>query len=75
MNTSSTTSEAQLSARIRSTFSSRIAVQCVYGARETVTIEILEWGSPQESLEILMYRRKNRPAREMVARLLVQNAT
>jgi hypothetical protein len=31
----------------------------------------LEWGSPQESLEILM----SRPARKMVERLLVQDAT
>ena len=45
-----------------------------WGVRD-VTIEILEWGSPEESLEILMDRRKSRPARKMVARLLVQNAT
>ena len=45
-----------------------------WGVRD-VTIEILEWGSPQESLEILMSRRKSRPARKMVERLLVQNAT
>jgi 3D domain-containing protein len=38
---------------------------------QDVTIEILEWGSPQESLEILM----SRPARKMVERLLVQDAT
>ena len=44
-----------------------------WGVRE-VTIEILEWGSPDESLEIL-YRRKSRPARKMVERLLIQNAT
>ena len=42
---------------------------------QDVTIEILEWGSPEESLEILMDRGKSRPARQMVARLLVQNAT
>jgi len=45
-----------------------------WGVRD-VTIEILEWGSPEESLEILMSRRKSRPARKMVERLLVQNAT
>jgi hypothetical protein len=44
------------------------------GVRE-VTIEILEWGSLEESLEILMDRRKSRPAGNMVERLLVQNAT
>ena len=43
-----------------------------WGIRE-VTIEILEWGSPEESLEVL-YRRKSRPARKVVERLLVQNA-
>ena len=42
---------------------------------QDVTIEILEWGSPQESLEILMSRRKSRPARKMVERLLIQDAT
>jgi hypothetical protein len=31
--------------------------------------------SPQESLEILMSRRKSRPARKMVERLLIQDAT
>ena len=45
-----------------------------WGERE-VTIEILEWGSPEESLDILMDRRKSRPARKMIERLLVQNAT
>jgi 3D (Asp-Asp-Asp) domain-containing protein len=45
-----------------------------WGVRD-VTIEILEWGSPEESLEILKNRRKSRPARKMVARLLVQSAT
>ena len=45
-----------------------------WGVRD-VTIEILEWGSPEESLEILKDRRKSRPARRMATRLLVQNAT
>jgi 3D (Asp-Asp-Asp) domain-containing protein len=45
-----------------------------WGVRD-VTIEILEWGSPEESLEILMERRKSPHARKMIARLLVQNAT
>jgi 3D (Asp-Asp-Asp) domain-containing protein len=45
-----------------------------WGVRH-VTIEILEWGSPEESLEILMERRKHRHVREMVSDLLVQKAT
>jgi 3D (Asp-Asp-Asp) domain-containing protein len=45
-----------------------------WGVRD-VTIEILEWGSPEESIEVLMYRRKSRPARKMFERLVVQNAT
>lgn len=45
-----------------------------WGVRH-VTIEILEWGSPEESLEILMERRKFRHVREMVSKLLVQRAT
>ena len=40
-----------------------------------VTIEILEWGSPEESMDILMDRRESRPVRRIVERLLVQNAT
>ena len=45
-----------------------------WGVRD-VTIEILEWGSPEESLDVLRERRKSRHVREMVAKLLVQNAT
>jgi 3D (Asp-Asp-Asp) domain-containing protein len=45
-----------------------------WGVRH-VTVEILEWGSPEESLEILMERRKHRHVREMVSDLLVQKAT
>jgi 3D (Asp-Asp-Asp) domain-containing protein len=45
-----------------------------WGVRD-VTIEILEWGSPEESIEVLMYRRKSRSARKMFERLVVQNAT
>ena len=45
-----------------------------WGVRD-VTIEILEWGSPEGSLEILKYRRESRPTRKMIARLLVQSAT
>jgi 3D (Asp-Asp-Asp) domain-containing protein len=45
-----------------------------WGVRD-VTIEILEWGSPEEGMEVLMYRRKSRPARKMFERLVVQNAT
>ena len=55
-------------------FKPNIRAMRLWGVRD-VTIEILEWGSPEESLEILMERRKSRPARQMVARLLVQNAT
>jgi 3D (Asp-Asp-Asp) domain-containing protein len=45
-----------------------------WGVRH-VTIEILEWGSPEESLEVLMERRKFRHIREMVSDLLVQKVT
>jgi 3D domain len=45
-----------------------------WGVRK-VTVEILEWGSPEERMEVLMYRRKSRPARKMFERLTVQNAT
>jgi len=44
-----------------------------WGVRH-VTIEILEWGSPDKSLQILMQRRKFRHVREMVSDLLVQRA-
>lgn len=39
-----------------------------WGVRK-VTIEILEWGSPDESLRILMQRRGSRHVREMVSNL------
>jgi hypothetical protein len=45
-----------------------------WGVRH-VTIEILEWGSPEESLEVLMKRRKFPHIREMVSDLLVQKVT
>jgi 3D (Asp-Asp-Asp) domain-containing protein len=45
-----------------------------WGVRH-VTIEILEWGSPEESLEVLMERRKFRHIREMVSDLLIQKVT
>ena len=45
-----------------------------WGVRH-VTIEILEWGSPEESLEVLMERRKSRHVREMVSDLLVQRSS
>ena len=45
-----------------------------WGTRH-VTIEILEWGSPEESLEVLMERRRFPHVREMVSKLLVQRAT
>jgi hypothetical protein len=44
-----------------------------WGVRH-VTIEILEWGSPEESLEVLMERRKFRHVREMVSDLIAQEA-
>ncbi len=44
-----------------------------WGVRH-VTIEILEWGSPEESLEVLRERRKFRHVREMVSDLLAQKA-
>lgn len=44
-----------------------------WGVRH-VTIEILEWGSPEESLEVLQERRKFRHVREMVSDLLAQKA-
>ena len=69
------TSAVQSLARIRLIFLSRVAVRCIKWGVRDVTIEILEWGSPQESLEILMSRRKSRPARKMVERLLIQDAT
>jgi 3D (Asp-Asp-Asp) domain-containing protein len=46
----------------------------LWGVRH-VTIEILEWGSPEESLELLMERRKFPHIREMVSDLLVQKVT
>jgi 3D (Asp-Asp-Asp) domain-containing protein len=45
-----------------------------WGVRH-VTIEILDWGSPDESLEVLMERRNFRHVRQMVAKLVVQSAT
>ena len=44
-----------------------------WGVRH-VTIEILEWGSPEKSLRVLMDRRKSRHVREMVNDLLAQRA-
>lgn len=44
-----------------------------WGVRK-VTIEILEWGSPERSLKILIQRRGMRHIREMVSRLQVQQA-
>ena len=43
-----------------------------WGVRK-VTIEILEWGSPEKSLEILSPRKKARHVRRMVETLLAQN--
>jgi hypothetical protein len=45
------------------------------GGVRHVTIEILEWGSPEESLELLMERRKFPHIREMVSDLLVQKVS
>lgn len=45
-----------------------------WGVRR-VTIEILEWGSPERSLEILSERKGLRHIREMVSRLELQNVT
>jgi 3D (Asp-Asp-Asp) domain-containing protein len=45
-----------------------------WGVRH-VTIEILEWGSVDESLHVLKDRRKSPHVREMVSKLTVQNAT
>lgn len=45
-----------------------------WGVRR-VTIEILEWGSPDRSLQILMKRRSFRHVRDMVGDLLVHQAT
>lgn len=45
-----------------------------WGVRH-VTIEILEWGSPDKSLKILLPRRSFRHVREMVETLLVHQAT
>jgi len=42
-----------------------------WGVRK-VTIEILEWGSPEKSLKILSERKKLRHIREMVSRLQAQ---
>jgi 3D (Asp-Asp-Asp) domain-containing protein len=42
-----------------------------WGVRK-VTIEILEWGSPERSLEILSDRKSMRHIREMVSRLELQ---
>ncbi len=44
-----------------------------WGVRN-VTIEIIEWGSPEKSLEILKPRQKFRHVREMVNDLVEQNA-
>lgn len=44
-----------------------------WGVRH-VTIEILEWGSPEKSLQVLMERKKFRHVREMVDDLLAQKA-
>lgn len=44
-----------------------------WGVRH-VTIEILEWGSPEKSLKTLLPRRHSRHVREMVASLLAQKA-
>jgi 3D (Asp-Asp-Asp) domain-containing protein len=44
-----------------------------WGVRH-VTIEILEWGSPDESLEVLQDRRKFPHVREIVSDLLAQKA-
>lgn len=43
-----------------------------WGVRR-VTIEILEWGSPERSLKILRDRARNRHVREMVRSLLDQD--
>jgi 3D (Asp-Asp-Asp) domain-containing protein len=44
-----------------------------WGVRR-VTIEILEWGSPERSLQILLPRKKFRHVREMVEDLIAQRA-
>jgi 3D (Asp-Asp-Asp) domain-containing protein len=44
-----------------------------WGVRK-VTIEILEWGSPEKSLEILLPRKKSRHVREMLNDLLALRA-
>lgn len=44
-----------------------------WGVRK-VTIEIIEWGSPEKSLQILLPRKKNRHVREMVEDLLEQRS-
>jgi hypothetical protein len=44
-----------------------------WGVRR-VTIEILEWGSPERSLKILSERKSIRHIREMVSQLLLQQA-
>lgn len=45
-----------------------------WGVRN-VTIELIEWGSPEESLKTLLPRKKSRHVREMVEDLLAQRAT
>ncbi len=45
-----------------------------WGVRH-VTIEIIEWGSPERSLQVLLPRRKYRHIRPMVEDLLDQRAT
>jgi len=45
-----------------------------WGVRK-VTIEIVKWGSPERSLEILSARRKLRYIRDMVSRLQAQEVT
>jgi 3D (Asp-Asp-Asp) domain-containing protein len=44
-----------------------------WGVRK-VTIEILEWGSPEKSLQILLPRKKSRHVREMVEDLIEQRS-
>jgi 3D (Asp-Asp-Asp) domain-containing protein len=44
-----------------------------WGVRK-VTIELIEWGSPEKSLEVLLPRKKFRHVREMVEDLLAQRA-
>lgn len=44
-----------------------------WGVRH-VTIEIIEWGSPEKSLQVLLPRRKFRHVREMVETLIAHKA-